>query len=84
MTSLTVKGEGLKQRAYRATRMKTNCLNVCWWPECIEVDLEVQGELEGMEDQLTCNVTATQVSITGEFLLCTLLKHYIRHGNTTM
>lgn len=45
--------------------MKRKCSNVCWWQECTEVNLEVPGELEGMEDQLTCSVTATHG--TGEF-----------------
>lgn len=71
MTSLTVK-EKAENKQHRVTIMKRKCSNVCWRQECIEVDLEVPGELQGIEDHLTCSVTDTQVSITGEFFSCVL------------
>lgn len=70
VTSLCVKAESWKQRTCRVMSIKRKRSNVCWWQECIKVDLGTAGELEGMEHQLTCSVTVTQYSPTEEFCLC--------------
>lgn len=64
--------------------MKGKSSNICWWQECIKVELGAAEELEGTEHQLTRSIMAAGFTHRRILLAHITLKHYIRQSNITV